>query len=218
MTMTKKSQSLEKIMHKKQSIDPVVEESMKKFLGVKIKEVNEDISEKLVNPVLQVDFDVNQKFKDAKKDFKRVFILTLLQSCYGNVSKVASIAGLDRRSIHRLIKKFKINIENLRKGPYYFTKDQKENYVYSVVEDTLSKYDITKNKSYDLKKDHIKDISLNLPDINLSYDDAMKEFEIQFLTRALEENDFNTMLTAKKIGIAKETLSRKVNNLGIMSS
>ena len=54
-----------------------------------------------------------------------------------------------------------------------------------------------------------------MPDIHLSYDDAMKEFEIQFLTRVLEENEFNTSETAKKIGIAKETLSRKVNSLGI---
>ena len=108
-----------------------------------------------------------------------------------------------------------ININTLRKGPYYFTKDQKQNYVYSVVEDTLQKYDLTKNKTYELKKEDVEDISLQLPDVNLSYDDAMKEFEIQFLTRALEENEFNTSQTAKKIGIAKETLSRKVNSLGI---
>jgi DNA-binding NtrC family response regulator len=118
--------TLEKIMHKKQNIEPIVEDSMKKFLGVRVKEINEDISSKLVNPVLQVDFDTSLTFKEAKKRFKKVFITTLLQSCYGNVSKVASISGLDRRSIHRLIKKFKIDIGNLRKGPYYFTQQQKE--------------------------------------------------------------------------------------------
>ena len=211
-------QSLEKIMQKKQKIESVVEESMKKFLGVKISEVNEDISNKLVNPVLQVDFDTDLTFKQAKKTFKKVFITTLLQSCYGNVSRVASIAGLDRRSIHRLIKKFNIRIEQLRKGPYYMSKQLKENYVYSVVEDTLSKYDLTKNKSYDLTKEDVENISLHLPDINLTYDDAMKEFEIQFITKALEDNEFNTTKTAKKIGIAKETLSRKVNSLGIINA
>ena len=200
-------------MHKKQKIEPLVEESMKNFLGVKIKEVNEDITNKLANQVLKVDFDTNMKFKTAKKRFKLKFITTLLQSCYGNVSKVAQISNLDRRSIHRLIKKFNIDIERFRKGPYYFTQDQKDNYVYSVVEDVLSKYDVTKNKKYELTKDHIKDISLQLPDINLTYEDAMKEFEIQFITKALEENKFNATQTAKKIGVAKETLSRKVNSI-----
>ena len=66
--------TLEKIMHRKQNIEPIVEDSMKKFLGVQVKEINEDISSKLVNPVLQVDFDTSLTFKEAKKRFKKVFI------------------------------------------------------------------------------------------------------------------------------------------------
>lgn len=207
--------TLEKIMQKKEQIGDKVDKAMKNFLGVSIKEVNEDISNKLVNPVLKIDIDTARKFKDAKKEFKRQFLINLLQSNYGNVSKVAEIAGLDRRSIHRLIKSFNINIDDLRKGPYYFTKDQKENYVYSVVEETLSKYELTKDKRDNLAKDDIRDISVALPDVNLSYEDAMKEFEIQFLSRVLKENDFNANTTAKQIGVARETLSRKINELHI---
>lgn len=202
-------------MHRKEQIGEKVEKAMKNFLGVSVKEINEDISNKLVNPVLKIDIDVKKSFKDAKKEFKRVFIINLLQSNYGNVSRVAEISGLDRRSIHRLIKSFKINIDDLRKGPYYFAKQQKENYVYSVVEETLNKYDITKSKKNELAKEHLKDISLALPNINLTYQDAMKEFEIQFISKALKENNFNTNLAAKKIGIARETLSRKLSELSL---
>ena len=92
--------------------------------------------------------------------------MQLLQQCQGNVSKAAEISGLDRRSLHRLIKKFKIKIKEVRKIVYTEEK-QKIEYVYNVVEGVLGKYDITKGKKEEFKKEDVKDITAEMPEIKI---------------------------------------------------
>ena len=99
--------NLEKQIQRKQIIVPVVERAMQGLLGVKIDEINQDISTKLVEGKIDFDIDVNIPFRQAKEQFKRSFLIKLLQMTNGNVSEAAKMADLDRRHIHRLIQKFK---------------------------------------------------------------------------------------------------------------
>jgi len=60
-----------------------------------------------------------------------------------------------------------------------------------------------------------RNIAKVLPHQELSWKEAEKEFEKQFLKHALEDNDSDVTKTAKKIEIRTETLYRKIKKLGI---
>jgi DNA-binding NtrC family response regulator len=58
-------------------------------------------------------------FRDAKArviiEFEREYIVRLLSSCDGNVSKAARVAGKNRRAFWELIRKHKISVQDLKK-------------------------------------------------------------------------------------------------------
>ena len=58
-----------------------------------------------------------------------------------------------------------------------------------------------------------RNIAKFLPHQHLTWKEAEKEFEKQFLERLLEENDWNVSKTADKIKIRVETLHRKIKKL-----
>jgi len=205
-------EDLEQLVKRKESIGKKVADAMKKFLGVKIEEINEDISSKILNPSLHIEINTKLKYKKAKEQFKKRYVIQLLQQTAGNVSKAAEISGIERRSLHRLITKYKI--KNVRKGSYT-PEAQKEDYVYTVVEETLDKYAITKQKKQELKKVDVKDITTEMQEIRITFKEAIQQFDKKYLAKLLKENGNNKIKAAKKSGIAKETLQRKMNSLGI---
>lgn len=107
-------EELEKLIEKK--VRPIVEEAMQKHLGITISEIEEDISDKLKKaPLVEFDVDTKILFKQAKKNFKKKYLTRVLQLSLGNVVEAARIAGINRRSIHRLISELKINLDQFRK-------------------------------------------------------------------------------------------------------
>ncbi len=107
-------EDLEKVV--KSRVKPIIDGAMQKFIGARIVELESDISDSLAkNPLFEVEIDTSLKFRKAKDNFKRSYISKLLQTHLGNISRVADVLGIDRRSIHRLIKSLKINIEKIRK-------------------------------------------------------------------------------------------------------
>ncbi|MBW3013298.1 hypothetical protein KY340_03760 [Candidatus Woesearchaeota archaeon] len=206
--------TLEKITDRKEKIDPVVEKAMEKFLGATVKQVNEDISNRLIEGFIDFDIDLSVKFKKAKEQFKHAYLIKLLQFTNGNISEAARIAGVDRRSIHRLISRFKIDITKLRKEPYYFREEKKEMYVKEVVEETLGRYDITKEYADKVDEETAKNISKKIPDVRLTFDEAIDMFEREYIKAALEKFK-NIKVAAKEIGIRYETLHKKAKELGL---
>jgi DNA-binding NtrC family response regulator len=211
-------QELENLVEKR--VKPIVEKAMHDFLGVTITEIEEDISDKIKHSPL-IDFEINTKipFKKAKKDFKKVYLSRLLKQRLGNISDVAKISGLDRRSVHRLIIELKIKIENFRKEleKQEYTKHEA---VQNIVEETVKTYKsaLNPNKLKEFYK-HAPSISKNiakeLPKEPLTLSAAEKEFEKAYLKKALIENKNNISKTAKKIGLRFETLHRKLKSLKI---
>lgn len=57
----------------------------------------------------------NLQYKDAKEAwlaaFERNYLTSLLNGTSGNISRAAQKAGIDRKTIHRLIKRYNLNIE-----------------------------------------------------------------------------------------------------------
>ena len=207
---------LEEIVKKR--VKPLVEDAMHKFLGITISEIEEDISDKLKTSLL--DFEINTKipFKKAKKAFKKAYLARLLKTYSGNISDIAKASGIDRRSIHRMIIDFKIKIEQFRQQlkPEYV----KHAAVQSIVQKAFDTYkpSINPKKFKDLYE-HAPLISRNivkeLPKKPLTFKQAEKEFEKEYLIQALKEHKTITK-TAKKIGLRFETLHRKLKSLNLL--
>ena len=214
--MAKKT--LDKVL--KDKVEPILDESMHKLLGITISEFGKDISDRIEkSPLISFPIDTSISFKAAKKLFKKEFLTRLLQSNYGNVSAVANISGLDRRSIHRAIKELGINVKRVRKEmirTQYYQKEAVDN----ILKETLDHYKqvIRPSRLERMYKNVDKissDIVKELPAIEMAWNDAEIEFEKAYIQKALRENKGNISRTAEKIGLRYETLHRKIKKLGI---
>ncbi|MBI5880902.1 hypothetical protein HZB90_02110 [archaeon] len=203
----------------KKAVEDIVGDAMKPVLGININELNKDISEKLDKPLVMFEIDTSLKFKQAKKKFKQQFLSRLLRMSYGNISYVAKKAGVDRRSIHRIVKDAGINVSKIREEmikPYQI----RQKAVEGVIEDVLEHYKtvIHPEKMAEVYKkvDTVsKEILDELPEKKTTLKEAEAEFEKEYFRKALSENKGNVTATARKIGIRYETLLRKLKALGV---
>jgi len=211
-------ETLDKVL--KKEVEPLLDKSMHKLLGVTISEFGKDISDKIEkNPLIAYDIDTSLKFKTAKKMFKKQFLTRMLRIHFGNVSAVAKATGLNRRSVHRAINKLNIKVDKIRKDMLksdYYRKEAVE----GILKDTLDDYKSVIRPSrlenmYENVDKLSSDIIKKLPAIEMSWDEAENMFEIAYLKKALKENKGNVSKTARKIGIRYETLHRKLKKLGL---
>lgn len=200
---------------------PIIDEAVHKGFGITIDEMSKDISEKLKkSPLLSFEISTKMPFKRAKKEFLRKYLQKLLQVSYGNVSEVARIADVDRRSVHRIVKEGRIAVGRIRKEmPRAY--EIKQSAVSSIIESVLENYKtvihpMKLSEMYKNISDVSKDILEGLPEKQLTLKEAEAEFEKEYLKKALEENKGSIAKTAKKIKLRYETLFRKVKRLGIM--
>lgn len=210
--------ALEQLLDSK--VKPMLEEAMHKNLGITVPELETDISDKLKrSSLLEFEVDTKLSFKDAKRKFKREYVARLLQLNFGNVAEVAKIALVDRRSIHRIVADMKIEVQKFRdmmqKGEYV-----KQLAVQDIIQESLEHYKSALNPRkyealYKQAPQLSKHIIRELPEAPKTLKDAEKEFEIQYFTKALQENNGNISKTARKIGLRFETLHRKLKVLGI---
>lgn len=210
--------NLEKVM--KEKINPMIEESLHKFLGVTINELNKDLSDKIeTNPLISFDINTALSFKVAKKLFKKQYLQNLIRNHYGNISDVAKIASIDRRSVHRQVLELKIDVGKVRKEllrPDYYKKEA----IDEIFKLTLDQYKgvIHPEKLQKVYKEVpslTKNIIRELPAMEMTLKEAENEFERQYLKKALDENGWNISKTARKIKLRFETLHRKIKKLGI---
>jgi transcriptional regulator of acetoin/glycerol metabolism len=199
----------------KEKVKPLVEESLEKNLGVTIPKLEEDITDQLKKPIMDIYIPPHLNFKDAKKAFKKEFLKRELKLHLGNISHLAKSLGLDRRSIHRTIKDLHIDIKHVRgedsKGRYY------EHKIDEAIRTTLDTYkDVihpTKMESmYQDVASLSRNIAKTLPHQHLRWKDAEHVFEKEFLEKALKDEGSVTK-AAKKIDIAVETFHRKIKKL-----
>ncbi|MEK6905310.1 MAG: helix-turn-helix domain-containing protein, partial [Nanoarchaeota archaeon] len=93
----------------------LLEETMEKSWGIYVPQVETDITDKLQTS-LPTKFYISaaSSFQEAKRTFKSEFLKNQLHLHGGNISQLAKFVGLDRRSVHRAIKKLDLHIENVR--------------------------------------------------------------------------------------------------------
>ena len=209
---------LEDSLNKK--VKPVIDKAMHDYLGATISEIESDITDALKkNPLLEIAINKNLPYKEAKKAFKKAFISHLLRLNFGNISEVARITKVDRRSIHRLISELNINPDDFRKElfrPEYIKKTEIQN----IIENTLDNYkNVVQPEKLKALHNYVpelsQDIVKELPESPLTLKQAEEYFDRKYIVIKLKENNGNISKTAKAIKIRFETLFRKIKKLNI---
>ncbi len=214
-----KRENLEKVM--KEKVNPIIHEAMQKYLGVQISEINEDITDKIgQSPMVNINVNTELPFKIAKKVFKKDFLTKIIQTNYCNISKVADILRINRRSIHRMIKDLGIDVEKLRKEmlrPIFYKQEMVDTVLRKVLESYKTVIHPKRLQTvYDNVEKLSEDIARELKGQELPLKIAEEMFEKKYLQVAIKENDNNLSKTAKAIKIRYETLLRKIKKLGVI--
>lgn len=202
----------------KEKVSPLLEDTMEKHWGITIPKLESDITDKLKQPHLRLYVPTNLGFKDAKKRFKAEFLKSELRLHQGNISELAKFLGIDRRSIHRAIKELDIDLKDVRHQEYT-PQQQQEELVRKMIRESLEPYrGLIQPQKMEKVYEEVPRLSRNiakcLPHQQLTWKQAEREFERQFLGHALREHGALTK-TAEKIGLRIETLSRKLKKLGL---
>ncbi len=201
-------------------IKPMLDSAMRQYLGVTVDEIRSDITDKLKTaPFFEFNLHTDKGYKRAKEMFRGEFLSRLLRRHLGNVSIAAKIAGLDRRSMHRLVERHRIDVtrfrEEMTKRSYL-----KETAVTHLLEKTIEVYKPVLNKErvenlYGNLPDLSKSIAEAMPDREMTLDEAEREWEKRYLDHQLQRHNWNVSATAREIGLRYETLHRKIKELEI---
>lgn len=201
-------------------IKPILDEAMRQYLGITVDEIRTDITDKLKTaPFFEFNIHADKPYKRAKELFRREFLTRLLRKHFGNVSITAKIAGLDRRSMHRLVDRHGIEVgrfrEEMTKRSYL-----KQAAITQLLESTIKTYTPGLNKErvenlYAGLLDLSKNIVDAMPEREISLEEAEKEWERRYLIERLEREGWNVSATARSIGLRYETMHRKMKELMI---
>jgi len=211
-------EDLERTIEEK--VTPLVDEAMQKYLGVHISEIKADISDRLrKSPLLELPVDSSLSFREAKRRFVKAYVERLLRLHFGNVSEVARLSGLDRRSVHRLIVEHKLRIEPIRHElhrPSYV----KQQAVQGIIESTLDLYKpaiapARMESLYRYVPTLSKDIVRELPERPVPLAVAEREFERRYFEQLLASHKGTLAQLAKRVGLRYETVHRKLKLLGL---
>ena len=201
----------------KEKVSSLLDETMEKQLGITIPKIGSDITDQLQKPSLFIYIPLHLPFAAAKKKFKSEFMKRELRFHHGNVSQLAKHLGLDRRSIHRALKHLDIDRRLLGDTPVSHEEHQKT-VIDQTIRSTLKQYkDILQPHTIELLYQEVPSLSNSiaklLPHQELTWKEAEREFEKQFLSQALEEQTGNITATAAKLRFRPETLYRKMKKL-----
>ncbi|MBD3202809.1 hypothetical protein GF327_00810 [Candidatus Woesearchaeota archaeon] len=153
---------------------------------------------------LLFNIDLSKPFRKAKKEFMKQYITDILVLNFANITKAAQKARLNRRHLHRLIKKLDIDIDSLRQelfNPDYYIKKN----IQSIIEEnnTDSIEIVITNFSNKIEKITEKDIT---------FEQIMSLFEREYLLKVYIQNNKNVAKTADAVKLSERTLYRKINN------
>ncbi|MBU0469915.1 MAG: hypothetical protein KKA62_02530 [Nanoarchaeota archaeon] len=201
----------------KEKVSSLLEKTMEKSWGITIPKIESDITDKLNNQQLNVYISTDLPFQEAKQKFKSEFLKNELRLHKGNISQMAKFLGLDRRSIHRVIKNLEIDLEDVRHHESS-EKEYKEDIIRQTIQSALENYkEVIQPEKMEKIYEEVPSLSRNiarlLPHQHLTWKEAEKEFEKQFLAEVLKESNWNVAKAADKIEIRVETLHRKIKKL-----
>lgn len=198
----------------------MLDDAMKKYLGVTVNELSSDVSDKLRRTALiDYDIDVAVAYKKAKKQFRKKYLQRLVQLHFGNISLVARLSGMDRRSVHRLVAGLGVRTDKFRKELHrqqFYVQGE----VKSILEQSTRKYEHSLSPEryrsfYTAASDLSADIAAELPVDFPTLDLAEHEWERRYLEAVMAAYGPSPVAVARKIGLRYETLRRKLVKHGL---
>ncbi len=203
----------------KEKVAPLLEETMEKQWGITIPKIGEDITDQLRETQLNMYLPANAPFSKAKKLFRAEFLKRELGLHQGNISHLAKALEINRRSIHRAIKDLEIDVGKLKTKPESREREHQE-MVGRAIRTTLEGYEeIIRPEKMEKFYQELPVLSRNiakfLPLPELTWKEAEREFEKQFLSQALADHGGKVSETAVKLRLRPETLHRKIKKLGL---
>jgi DNA-binding NtrC family response regulator len=204
----------------KDKIKPIIEEATERLIGVSIEKLSDDITSKLGrSSFLELDMDYGTNYAIAKKKFKKAYMTRILRLNLGNISEAATAAGIDRRSMHRIINELGINVEAIKKElikPYIIKVEALSHLIEGVLDDYKQIIHPDKLKNAYLNVNSISEgIVDELPKKPLNLKEAEAEFEKAFFEKALKRENGNIAAAARMTKVRYETLHRKLKALGV---
>jgi len=195
----------------------LLEETLGKNLGVVVPKMEEDITDKLGQSQTAMYIPSGLSFNQAKKKFQEQFLKRELRAHFGNVSVVARVLGVNRRSIHRAIREHRIDVRRVKTGPgENLFKEEVDRSIRSTLDHYREIFNPLKmEKLYGDVSSLSRDIAEVIPHQDISWREAEEDFERDFLGEALLRNEFNISRTAKQLRLRVETVSRKIKKLGL---
>lgn len=194
-----------------------VERTLREAIGVTISELQQDLAERLKDPLLGFEIRMDLKFKAAKRQFKEDYIRAVLQRNFGNISEAARILDLSRRTVHRLSEDEEVaSMRREMASPRYFRQQD----ISSAISEVLQAYgEVLHPKKMESVYQKVPVLSANLLEVveqkPLPLKDALEEFERRYLTRALARHGPGLRQVGRAIGLRYETLLRKLKSRGI---
>ena len=200
-----------------EKVRPLIHDNIEKTWGLEIPKLEEDITSKLAKEHSTIPIQFTLPFNQALLAFKKEFLTREIRK-HHNISFLANLIGMSRRSIHRSIKELNINVDRLSKTEQknYF----KEQEIYQSLRKTLLEYktlfrEEKMNALYETLPNLSKSLAQELPDQRpTTWKKAKEDFEKRYLKHHISLGD-KLKIVAKKIGIRPESLSRKIRNLNL---
>ena len=201
----------------KGKVRPLIHDSIEKTWGLAIPKLEEDITSKLAKEQTTIPIQFSLSYLDALAAFKKEFFERELRK-HHNISFLAKLLGVSRRSVHRSIKELGIRIPKR-------TKEEQKNYfkeqeIYNSLREALLEYktlfrEKKMNELYSTLPDLSKTLAQELPEQDAStWKSAKHDFETRYLRHHISLGD-KLKVVAKRIGIRAESLSRKLKVLGL---
>ena len=198
-------------------VRPFITENMEKTWGLAIPKLEEDITSKLAKEETTIPIRFTLTYEKALQEFKKEFFRRELQK-HQNISFLAKLLGVSRRSVHRSIKELGITVPKKTKEEQkqYF----KEQEIYKTLREALLEYRTLFRQDkmdalYQSLPNLSKTIAHEIPEQEAStWKSAKRDFETRYLRHHISLGD-KLKDVAKKIGMRAESLSRKLKILGL---
>ncbi len=204
-----------------EQLSPLLDGWVHRALGISLPELRDDITSKLTkNPILGLTVASALPYKKAKALFRADYFRKLLLEHYGNVSIVAKIAEVDRRSIHRFANQARLDLARVRAEmlrPSYV----KEVEVGRILEEAFKSFEgiLHPDKLQSLYSDTSqisREIVESLPHAPLTLKGADREFDRQYFAQ-LRAQEKTIAAAARRAGLRYETVHRKLKGLGMLA-
>lgn len=194
-------------------VDPeVIGRVLREAIGITIPELSEDLTSRLRDPLLGFDIHPELPFKGAKRRFKEDYIRAALQRRFGNISEVARLLKLSRRTVHRLAEQTEVRRmrEDMAPARYFAEQD-----IGAAIGETMREYaDVLHPSRLERLYEKVPQLSAELlRDAEyepIPLEDALREFERRYLIAAVSRHGPVLKDVARKTGLRYETLLRKL--------